>query len=368
MQTQPRTTDSIRSLASLLLVFVIVITLLESGGLVTWANRLDISVWRNIALPSATAVHEGLQPLHVEYLREQALAGLDRLQRDTPVVAATNTDMMQCPPTTADTASPSPPVAVVPPPPLPPIDAASLSRIVLPADTGLPALPPLTADKPRVVALVGDSMMTVGLSATLLRGMARHPNLKAVRVFRSGTGLSRPEIFDWMTQYPTLLGDEQPDVILVAIGANDAQGFVENGKVLAFGSDAWITTYRNRLSEFLRMLTQQGASVVWLSLPPMKQAKYSQHMDTLNRIAYQVVSENPNAHWFNTTPYIGDEQGQFREYAQGQNNRVIRVRADDGAHLSDEGAALLSGPLLAWLDPPPAPASTTTTPAASPSP
>jgi hypothetical protein len=318
-----------------------------------------------MALPVAAAISESLQPLGIAPMRERALAGLDRLHRDEPapmraeaaagtqipgpaapvpvaLVSVAPVPVMPVPAASAPAAPPQPPV----------ITAAALPVITQPKAPRLPALPPPAPGKPRVVALVGDSMMAVGLSATLLRSMTRHESLQPVRAFRSGTGLSRPEVFDWMAKYPAMLGGQQPEVILVAIGANDGQGFVENGKVQAFGSDAWAQTYQSRLTAFLDMLTQQGAQVLWLSLPPMRLTRYNANVDTINRIAYQVVSRHPRAAWLNTAAYVGDGTGKYQEYMQGKNNRVIRLRADDGIHLSDQGAALLSEVLLAWLDPP----------------
>ena len=358
-----RATDSTQSLGRLLLAFVVVIVVLESGGLLTWANRLEVGPLRSVALPVAAAVHESLQPLGIERLRASALAGLDRLQNDAPppadaAPAPETIECAQCPAEAAPAPAASTASAANP------ASAAALSAIVLPKQTALPALAaPPAPGQPRVVALVGDSMMAVGLSATLLRGMAGRAAIKPVRAFRSGTGLSRPEVFDWMTQYPLMLGQQQPSVIIVAIGANDGQGFVVDGKVQAFGSDAWVKTYQSRLSAFLAMLTRHDAQVLWLSLPPMRLPKYNDHMDTINRIAYQVVNRDPRASWLNTAAYVGDDAGRYREFMQGKNNRVIRLRADDGIHLSDQGAALLTDPLLAWLDPPAPPASAASAPA-----
>jgi hypothetical protein len=225
-----------------------------------------------------------------------------------------------------------------------------LSAITLPLSTELPPLPPKHSTGPRVIALVGDSMMTVGLSADLLRGMAGHAELKPLRAFRSGTGLSRPEVFDWMHEYPAMLNGEQPEAVIVAIGANDGQGFVVDGKVLAFGTDEWIAVYESRLKNFLDMLTRDGAQVIWASMPPMRNAKHNERMLEINRIAYHVVSQNPHAYWWNITPYVGDPAGQFREFAQEQNGSVTRIRQPDGIHLSDQGAALLTPALLHWLE------------------
>jgi hypothetical protein len=230
--------------------------------------------------------------------------------------------------------------------------AVTTIAVSLPAAATLDALPPVPPGQTRTVALVGDSMMAVGLSDNLLRGIARHKELHAVRAFRAGTGLSRPDTFDWMQQYPQMLGDSKPDAIIVAIGANDGQSFVQDGKVLEFGSDAWIAAYRDRLNHFVDLLTKDGAQVIWIGLPPMRIAKYDARMNLVNRLAYETLSQREHVTWWNAGTLIADPQGQFREYAQRPDGSSIRLRAGDGIHLSEDGAGLLAPPLLAWLDPP----------------
>jgi hypothetical protein len=146
--------------------------------------------------------------------------------------------------------------------------------------------------------------------------------------------------------------------VIVAIGANDGQGFVEDGKTLAFGSDAWVKVYRQRTMDFLNLLTENGAHVVWVGLPPMKAGAYNERAAEINRIAYTVVSQNALATWWNPQPYIGDEAGGFRELETSPDGKTTRIRAGDGIHLSDEGAALLAPSLMDWLNPAPAPVTT----------
>ena len=105
-------------------------------------------------------------------------------------------------------------------------------------------------------------------------------------------------------------------MIIVAIGANDGQDFLDGEKPLKFGSDAWISVYQQRTEQFLAMLTANGAHVVWIGLPPMKAAGYNSRIDLINRISLSVVSANPNAVWWNPAPYIGDDKGQYREFAR----------------------------------------------------
>jgi len=387
MQASPApAADSSRSLGRLLLTFAVVILLLESGGLLIWAERLQIGPLRRVALPVAALLHESLQPIGLERLRASALAGIDRLQQGdataqadagpTPGNARASSGVIeegapqpQTPPAAQPAPQASAPQQVAHTPP-PDLDAASLAGLALPTEAalGLPPLPPPAPDQPRVVALAGDSMMAVGLSGNLLGGMAGHKELNVVRAFRSGTGLSRPEVFDWMAAYPKMIGAQKPDVIIVAIGANDGQGFVENRKVMAFGTDEWVKVYAARVTQFLDLLTRDGAQVVWIGLPPMRSAKFTGTVDVVNRITYRVVRGNPRAFWWNPARSLGDAAGHYREYGPGNGKRTIRLRGDDGIHMSDEGAKLLAQPLLDWLLPaaPAASAPAASAPAAQP--
>ena len=211
-------------------------------------------------------------------------------------------------------------------------------------------------------------MMAVGLSAEMMREAAGDKNLRIVKAYRSGTGLARPEVFNWMDEYPAMLGAEKPDVVIVAIGANDGQGFVVDRKVLPYGSEGWRKVYQGRLAEFLAMVGEGGARVVWVGLPPMRGHVYDEKIADLNRIAYTVVSQSPRATWWNSASYVGDDAGKFREYATLANGKTMRIRSTDGIHFSDEGASLLTTVLLKWLDPPAQTTSVTVTAAPVPAP
>jgi uncharacterized protein len=355
--------NSIPQLGAVLAGFALTIILLESEALLTWAQRLEIGFGRGEAVQATSLLHKALQPLGIEKLRQQGLASLDRLgwsddpprlnaarNRDT----ASSIDLAHRCATMSESGRPLAPGATIAGgPTAAPVRGVGIPVISrVPKATALLPLPAAVADKPRVVALVGDSMMAVGLSNVLLRETAANENLHILKAFRSGTGLARPDVFDWMKEYPAMIGDQQPDVIFVAIGANDGQGLIENGEVLPFGSDAWAKAYQQRTAAFLSLLTEHGARVVWLGLPPMKSAKYDDKTAAINRIAYTVVSQYPQASWWNPLPYIGDDAGGYREFASLANGKMVRIRAVDGIHLSDEGAALLVPILVGWLNPP----------------
>lgn len=366
--------NTLPQLANVMAGFTLTILLLESEALLRWAQRLEVGQAANIAVQATRELHRVLQPLHIEWVRREGLADLDRLgwsddparlQAAQRIYASGAPEHSQ--PCAAMVATASLPVpgrsaATLPHPALIPLSPST------PASTPLPQLAAVTKGQPRVVALAGDSMMAVGLSDILLRETAADPNVRVIKAFRSGTGLARPDVFDWMQEYPAMIGSEHPDAVIVAIGANDGQGFIEDGKVLAFGSEDWIQVYQDRIAAFLNLLTQNGATVVWVGLPPMKSTQYNEKAAVINRVAYTVVSRTPQATWWNPLPYIGDESGRYREFQTTPDGRTTRLRAPDGIHLSDDGAMLLSSALINWLNAPPPSATAQAPPPETPKP
>jgi len=348
--------NSLSQFAAVMSGFVFTILLLESEALTTWADRLDVGPARTTAVRVTGTLHKSLGPLDADKIRDVSLDGLDRLGwTDDParLLAARQRYLLDGAGSIARCSAPTPGANRAGQKPVPTNTVKAPIPAGVPRDTALAALPPSAPGHPRVVALVGDSMMAVGLSDVLLRETAGNQNLRVVKAFKSGTGLARPDVFNWTEEYPAMIGNETPDAIIVAIGANDGQGFVENGKALAFGSDAWVKAYQQRTADFLALLTQNGARVVWVGLPPMKSGSYNERAAEINRIAYSVVSQNPLATWWNPQPYIGDQTGGFRELLTAPDGKTTRIRAADGIHLSDEGAALLAPPLIHWINPVP---------------
>jgi len=349
---------STRDLAIGIAGFVIAITVVDSGGLAQWADRLELGPLRSVAVPVTETIDRRLRPLGIDRMRLKLLAELGHLGwSDNPAAVA----VVQPPrpaiivppkPAKPPTIAKSAPAPLPKPPPLPPPQIVA----AVPNLTTLPPLLTVPPSRPRVVALVGDSMMAVGLSDVLLRETSGDRQLQVIKAFRSGTGLSRPDVFDWTTEYPAMIGGAHPDLVIVAIGANDAQGYIDaKGKVVTFGTDPWIAAYRARVSAFMDMLERSARQVIWVGLPPMRASLYDAHMAEINRITYTVVGGYPTAAWWNPAPYIGNKDGQFRDLGQVDgyhgHTRIALLREQDGIHLTDDGAGLLSKVLIPWLEP-----------------
>ena len=80
----------------------------------------------------------------------------------------------------------------------------------------------------------------------------------------------------------------------------------------------------------------------------MKSDDYDARIALVNRIDYAVVRSSPQAIWYSTAGIVGDGSGRFKDFGEVRGT-VARLRQQDGIHLSDEGAVLVTAKLLPWL-------------------
>lgn len=229
---------------------------------------------------------------------------------------------------------------------------ASTAVVAQPVDGKLIALPSLKPGQTRHIVFAGDSMMAVGLAPQLQRDLIPfRQTATTAKAYRSATGLARPDVFNWQKEYPLMVAAQKPDVVIVAIGANDTQNMQIDRKVLTIGSDEWKQAYENLLIQYIEMLTRDGAIVLWIKLPPMRPNKYNANINTVNEVAERVMSRYPQVIWWDVSNRFLSSDGKFIEMASlAPGQRQVRIRQTDGIHLTDQGAKLLTDDIVEWLN------------------
>lgn len=190
-------------------------------------------------------------------------------------------------------------------------------------------------------------MMAVGLAPALRRNL---DGVHIIKAYRSGTGLARPEVFDWLQKYPLMLGEARPRIVICSLGANDGQNVQLGKEVLAFGSPAWDAYYRQRLTAWLDLLTRDGSQVLWVGMPVMRAPVFARKMEHMNALVQDVLKAYPGASWLDPNPALARETGSFAQYRADARGKQIKLRQDDGIHMTDEGALFLLPGIRAWLE------------------
>lgn len=333
--TRPARTFGVKDTAVVLLVACVVAMLLDSEGLLAWAQRLEVGQAQAMLLRTLAPLHAASSKVGLDAPRRWAARGREELARR---VGGEGDPLLAEGWVAAAVATPVP--LEVPP-------ALPEERVV--AAPQLPE-PELIVEQPGGgVLLLGDSMIAGSLGATLEQTLARSSGLPVTRAAQIGTGLARPDVYDWMKVVPGLLQRERPRFVVVSLGANDATNLREGEEQLDYGEPRWRQAYAARVEAMMRALTGENARVLWLTLPPMRDKRLSTRAAFLNRVFAQSARKVPRVEFLEVDLLIGDPQRQFATFVQAPDGRLLRYRLDDGVHLAPAGSRAVAVWVRDWV-------------------
>ncbi len=199
----------------------------------------------------------------------------------------------------------------------------------------------LTPADPLRVLLVGDSTMDA-VGAAVLRELEPTGVTRATVDYKVSSGLARPDFFDWPARLREVRAASHVELVVIMMGANDAQPFMIDGHAENFGTERWLATYRERVATLLRELTADGGGVLWIGQPVMRKERFDADMRQIDRIYAEEVTKVPRARYLDSRPLLADDKGAYSTHlVDGAGDRQ-RVRQDDGIHLTEAGAERLA--------------------------
>ncbi|MFV0258610.1 MAG: DUF459 domain-containing protein [Acidimicrobiales bacterium] len=200
-----------------------------------------------------------------------------------------------------------------------------------------------TAEDPLRLLVTGDSTVEP-VGNAILRSLADDPTTAAWLDVRISTGLSRPDFFDWPAHLSGLLPETRAEVLVVMLGANDAQSFVADGRMLTYGTDEWFAAYRARVATIMDQATAAGAFVVWLGQPTMRDAAFEAKLTPLNQIfAAEAAARPGRAVYVDTARAMSvDGSGAYTPTLVDGSGHQRVVRSTDGIHMTNDGGEILA--------------------------
>ena len=334
-------TFGVRETAIVLGVSCVFAVTLDSEGLLAWARRLEVGRAQRVLLEALVPLHSALSSVGAAAPRRWAARAREELASRVggdgdPLLA--EGWISAAPP--APLPAPLPTPVPQPPEPAPP------AELVAPVE-GAP--PEVIAAPGGGVLLLGDSIMAGSLGATLERTLASSSGLHVTRAAQLGTGLARPDVYDWMKVVPALLLRERPRFVVVALGANDATNLREGDEQLDYGEARWRQVYAARVEAMMRALTGEDTRVLWLTLPPMRDRRLSGRGAFLNRLFAQSARKVPRVELLELDLLVGDRDRQYATFVHSAEGTLLRYRLDDGVHLAPAGARAVAVWVRDWL-------------------
>ncbi len=205
-----------------------------------------------------------------------------------------------------------------------------------------------TAAAPLRVLIVGDSI-GLDLGGPLQSDLAGTGVVNAALDARESTGLTRPDYFNWPAELTSDIKTTQPQVVVIMIGANDAQDFLGPPDV-PYTSPQWNTMYAQRVAKFMQIAESGGATVVWVGMPPMQSAGLNAQMSDVNAVVQQQAAlAHPAVTYLSTDHTLGTPQGGYTAFITNGAGQVVNVRTPDGTHLTPGGGQVVAQEVIAEL-------------------
>lgn len=296
--------------------------LLTSGKLVEIASRMEFGESRDRALGAAETVDRVSNFLSLnrpyDLVGDLRWAGSDYSPDDVPRVITTTTVAV---PTTSAA--------------LPATDETPRTSTTT-STTTVPVGRLVTEASPLRVYVAGDSQATyLGQALTTEADVPLAVETDA----RISTSLARPDYFDWPSRWIQVVSESAPEAVVLFLGANDHQDMADvDGTRLVEGTTTWEIEWRMRLAISLDVLTAEGAVVLWVTQPPMRDGRLDAGIQQINQLAMEVLATRRDVIVIDIWDLFGGDAG-FTQRLAGPGGDTIEARISDGVHLSRRGAS-----------------------------
>jgi hypothetical protein len=212
-----------------------------------------------------------------------------------------------------------------------------------------PQPPPFTpsAARPLRVWLAGDSMMGE-IAQAFEESEAGDPAMTVSDTVEIGTGLARPDVYNWPAAVAREMSVADPDVVVVIFGANDDQDMMVNGSRVVLGTPAWQAEYARRVGEVADAVTAAHRTVVWLEVPSTARPQINRTDAVIDRVLTQAAGSHPGMQVVNLNPAVAPT-GAYQEYLPGASGQPVEIRDSDGVHLTPAGGQRVAPLILAAI-------------------
>lgn len=196
--------------------------------------------------------------------------------------------------------------------------------------------------------VTGDSLST---PLDLELGQRLAPDgVDVVREPHLATGISRDDLVDWGKLSATQATTEEPDAVVVFIGANEGLPMPgPGGEEVACCGPEWAAVWANRARQMMDNYRRGGAArVYWLTVPAARDPDRKPIVDAVNAAVYAAAAPWRSQVRVIELGAIFTPDERFHAAIEVDGRETI-VREPDGIHLNETGSAIAADAVEAAL-------------------
>ena len=187
------------------------------------------------------------------------------------------------------------------------------------------------------------------LAGGLWAGTARITNGNARLIingrYRDGSGLAKPNIYNWAQRLPVTLENRQVDIALVFIGTNDGQDIRYQGAYLTFNSLQWRKVYTASVATMMTQLTAHKTAVYWLEVPPVNRPDLDERLKIIAAIHKQQAAKY-GIRFIEIRKLFTTPEGQYTQNGADIDGNFARLRSRNGIRFIKAGNNKLASIVL----------------------
>jgi hypothetical protein len=192
----------------------------------------------------------------------------------------------------------------------------------------------------RKLLVIGD-FVAGGLAWGLEQKFAEEPKVTVIDRSKGDSGLVRADNYDWNMALLKTLNEAQPDLIVLAFGANDRQPVRGNGERDPLRSNTWRATYTQRITGIVDTLKVYGRPFFWMGAPPMRATTASSDMAYFNSL-YEPRVEAGGGHFVDIWNGFSNKDGGYVASGPDVEGQVRQLRTRDGINFTRAGQLKLA--------------------------
>ena len=176
------------------------------------------------------------------------------------------------------------------------------------------------------------------------------PLVRVIQAAVGDSGLARPDFYDWPAHLASELAQYHPGAVVVMLGGDDGQNFINNGTYVSFGTALWHTIYSERAATLMNEAVAAGAHVFWVGMPIMGDPGLSSEMSLENQVFAQQAATHPGVTYFSSWSLFTNSAGQYSQYLPDASGQLVMMRDADGVHLTGAGWDRLANAIVAPME------------------